>query len=121
MNQTLWDPGRGAPHFKKGRRVLWQEIRVRCAFIRDHKQQHALRTLCRLLRVHPSGYYTWKHHPQSGRSIENRHLTGQVKESWLQSGAVYDYRKMHTGLRDLGEWCREQRVYRLMRQAGLRS
>ena len=94
---------------------------MRYAFIRDHEQQHAVRTLCRVLKVHPSGYYAWKHQPRSARSIENQHLTGQIKQSWLHSGAVYGYRKVHADLRDMGESCGEQRVYRLMRQAGLRS
>lgn len=94
---------------------------MRYAFIRDHERQHAVRTLCRVLKVHPSGYYAWKHHPRSARSVENQRLTGQIKQSWLQSGAVYGYRKVHADLRDLGEPCGEQRVYRLMKQAGLRS
>ena len=39
----------------------------------------------------------------------------------FRSGAVYGYRKVHADLRDLGEPCCEQRVYRLMKAAGLRS
>ncbi len=94
---------------------------MRYAFIRDHERQHAVRTLCRVLKVHPSAYYAWKHQPRSARSVENQRLTGQIKQFWLQSGAVYGYRKVHADLRDLGERCGEQRVYRLMKQAGLRS
>ncbi len=94
---------------------------MRYAFIRDHERQHAVRTLCRVLKVHPSGYYAWRHQPRSARNIENQRLTGQIKQSWLHSGAVYGYRKVHADLRDLGEPCGEQRVYRLMKAAGLRS
>ncbi len=94
---------------------------MKYAFIRDHQRQYAVRTLCRVLKVHPSGYYAWQRQPESRRGTENRRLTGQIKQSWLQSGAVYGYRKVHADLCDLGERCGEQRVYRLMKQAGLRS
>lgn len=75
----------------------------------------------RVLKVHPSGYYAWQLQPVSARGMENQRLTGQIKQAWLQSGAVYGYRKVHTDLRELGESCGEQRVYRLMRSEGLRS
>ncbi len=94
---------------------------MRYAFIRDHERQHAVRTLCRVSKVHPSGYHAWNQQPRSSRSLENQRLTGQIKQSWLQSGAVYGYRKVHADLRDLGEPCGEQRVCRLMKAAGLRS
>jgi putative transposase len=44
-----------------------------------------------------------------------------IKQFWLQSGGVYGYRKIHCDLRDIGEQCGENRVYRLMRAAGLRA
>lgn len=94
---------------------------MKYAFIRDHQRQYAVRTLCRVLKVHPSGYYAWRRQPASPHGTENQRLTGQIKQSWLQSGAVYGYRKVHADLRDLGECCGEQRVYRLMKAAGLRS
>lgn len=62
---------------------------MKYAFIRDHEQQHAVRTLCRVLKVHPSGYYAWRKQPISMRGMENQRLIGQIKQAWLQSGAVY--------------------------------
>lgn len=44
-----------------------------------------------------------------------------VKQSWLESGAVYGYRKIHRDLRDLGEACDKHRVAKLMKREGLRS
>ncbi len=40
---------------------------------------------------------------------------------WLHSRSVYGCQKVHANLQDLGELCGEQRVCRLMKQAGLRS
>jgi putative transposase len=73
------------------------------------------------LRVHPSGYYAWKSKPASSRQKDNQRLLGLIKQSWLESGGVYGYRKIVHDLRDLGESCGKHRVYRLMKQEGLRA
>jgi len=44
-----------------------------------------------------------------------------IKQCWLESGAVYGYRKIHDDLRHLGIVCGQQRVRRLMKTEGLRS
>lgn len=73
------------------------------------------------MSVHPSGYYAWKATPQSARAKEDQRLLGLVKQCWLESGGVYGYRKITHDLRDLGETCGKHRVYRLMKQEGLRA
>jgi len=80
-----------------------------------------VRTLCRMLKVHPSGYYAWCQQPLSARAKDDQRLLGQIKQAWLESGGVYGYRKIKDDLRDLGEACGKHRVYRLMRNEGLRS
>jgi putative transposase len=94
---------------------------VRYAFISRHKQEYPIRQLCRLLEVHPSGYYAWNREPLSARARDDRRLTGLIKQFWLESGGVYGYRKIHTDLRSVGERCGPNRVHRLMRTAGLRA
>ena len=73
------------------------------------------------MAVHPSGYYAWKAEPASARDREDQRLLGLIKHAWLESGGVYGYRKITHDLRDLGEPCGKHRVYRLMRQEGLRA
>jgi putative transposase len=80
-----------------------------------------VRRLCHTLAVHPSGYYAWKREPKSARSKEDERLSGMIKQSWLESGGVYGYRKIALDLRDLGERCGKHRVYRLMKQEQLRA
>ena len=80
-----------------------------------------MRRLCKILDVHPSGFYAWRQNPESERSKEDKRLLVPIKQSWLESGAVYGYRKVSDDLRELGEACGINRVHRLMRSAGLRS
>jgi putative transposase len=73
------------------------------------------------MAVHPSGHYAWKAEPLSNRAKEDRRLAGHIKQSWLESGGIYGYRKIAMDLRDLGETCGKDRVYRIMKAEGLRS
>ena len=50
-----------------------------------------------------------------------RRLTGLIKQSWLESGFVYGYRKIHHDLLSLGEPCAANTVAKLMRSEGLRA
>ena len=44
-----------------------------------------------------------------------------IKESWLESGTVYGYRKVHTDLREAGEGCGPNRVHKIMKANDIRS
>ncbi|ENT9815517.1 TPA: IS3 family transposase [Pseudomonas aeruginosa] len=108
-------------NLKKGRRVLCQGVRLRYAFIKQRAGNYSIRRLCLTLKVHPSGYYAWLSEPQSARAKDDQRLLGLIKHSWLESGTVYGYRKIHDDLREVGEVCGRHRVARLMRLEGLRS
>jgi putative transposase len=86
-----------------------------------HSDSWPVRWLCGLLAVHPSGYYSWCRQPMSARARANTRLTGLIKQFWLESGGIYGYRKIYSDLREHGERCGENRVYRLMREAGLKA
>ena len=77
--------------------------------------------MCRALGVRHSGYYAWLLQPDSPRAIEDRRLLGLIKQSWLKSGCVYGYRKVHIDLRDLGESCGKGCVERLMHQHSIKA
>jgi len=74
-----------------------------------------------MMTVHPSGFYAWCAEPESQRTQEDQRLLGHIKQSWLESGAVYGYRKVSDDLRDSGEQCGINRVHRIMCAAGLHS
>jgi putative transposase len=71
--------------------------------MREHHREFRLATMCRVLRVHRSGYYAWLHTPHSPRAIEDTRPSGLIKQAWLESGTVYGYRKITADLRDQGE------------------
>ncbi|ECE1015749.1 IS3 family transposase [Salmonella enterica subsp. enterica] len=107
--------------FKKSRGVLRKAVRLRYAFIRDNTHCWPVRLLCRVLDVHPSGFYAWLQQPHSQREQANQMLTGQIKQFWLESGCVYGYRKIHLDLRDTGQQCGVNRVWQLMKRAGIKA
>jgi len=94
---------------------------VKYAFIALHRLQFSVRTMCRLLRVHPSGFYTWLKNPLSRRANEDKRQTELLLKAWEESGKVYGYRKLHDDLLDQGEICCPNRVARLTHLAGIKA
>jgi len=94
---------------------------VKYAFVRTYRHEHRVRTLCRVIGVHRSGFYAWCRQPMSCRAREDVRQTGLIKQFWIESGGIYGYRKIYDDLREVGEICGKHRVYRLMRLAKLRS
>ena len=94
---------------------------MRYQFIEGHRNEYPVTLLCRVMQVARSGYYAWLKQPDSARAIENRRLLGLIKQSWLESGCVYGYRKIFDDLRELGECCGRGRVERLTRQNGIQA
>ena len=94
---------------------------MKYAFIALHRLQFSVRTMCRPLRVHSSGFYAWLKAPLSKRAIEDRRQTELLRSSFEDSGKVYGYRKLHDDLLDQGETCCPNRVSRLTRLAGIKA
>ena len=44
---------------------------MRYAFIKEQSDRHAVRTLCRMVQVHPSGYYAWRRQAESARAADD--------------------------------------------------
>lgn len=80
-----------------------------------------VRAKCRVLKVHPSGFYAWLHKPQSQREKDDEYFLGVIKQFGLESGCVYGYRKIYKDMLSIGEQCGKNRVYRIMREAKLQS
>ena len=92
---------------------------MKYAFIRAHREEFGVRAMCRVLRVHFSGFYAWLKEPFSHRAQEDARQTELIRQAWAESGKVYGYRKLTDDLRDQGERISENRVARLASLAGI--
>ena len=77
--------------------------------------------MCRVLKVHRSGFYAWLHEPQSARAKVNEALTVKIREFYDQSMGIYGSPRIFCDLREAGIVCSENKVARLMRAAGIKS
>lgn len=94
---------------------------MRCAFVAKHRPLFSVRTMCRCLRIQPSGFYAWLKNPLSKRAREDARQTELIRTAWKDSGKVYGYRKLHDDLLDQGETCCPNRVARLAKLAGIKA
>lgn len=94
---------------------------MKYAFIDAHRPFFSIRSMCRVFKVHPSGFYSWLKQPLSDRKQQDRRQTLMLKEAWEDSGKVYGYRKLHSDLRDQGEEIGLNRAERLARMAGIKA
>ena len=92
---------------------------MKYAFIEAHRAEFSVRSMCRVLAVHFSGFYAWLKEPLSARALEDARQTGLIQQAWTDSGKVYGYRKLHDDLLDQGETCSKNRVARLASLAGI--
>ncbi|MFZ7094264.1 IS3 family transposase [Primorskyibacter sp. 2E233] len=104
---------------KKANGVLRARVPMKYAFIRAHREEFSVRAMCRVLRVHFSGFYAWLKEPLSRRALEDVRQTDLIRQAWADSGKVYGYRKLADDLRDQGEQVSENRVARLASLAGI--
>ena len=94
---------------------------MKCAFIQAHRSEFKLTSMCRVLKVHRSGFYAWLYDPQSPRTKANEVLTAKIREFYDQSMGIYGSPRIFCDLKESGVACSENRVARLMRAAGIKS
>ena len=84
-------------------------MRLKYAFTKQLVGDCSIRLLCLTLKVDPSRYYAWLSEPKCARAQDYQGLLGSIKHSWLESGGVYGYRKIHDDLLEVSEsWGRDQ-------------
>src|SRR6267378_1769968 len=96
-------------------------VRSTYAFIKAHRDQHSVQTMCRVLGVAPSGYYEWLQEPVCQRALEDVRLLRLIRASFVASHGIYGAPRVFLDLREAGETCSKHRVARLMREANLRA
>jgi putative transposase len=77
--------------------------------------------MCRVLRVHRSGFYAWIKNPLSARSKEDLRLLQLIRTVYDESYGIYGSPRVLGELRESGERCGKKRVARIMRQHKIRA
>ena len=67
-------------------------------FINEHRHEHKVATMCRVLQASRSGFYAWLHKPLSDRAIEDKRLLGLIRDSYAASSGVYGYLRVYADL-----------------------
>jgi putative transposase len=73
--------------------------------------------MCRVLEIHPCGFYAWLKEPESQRTVEDKRLLEKIKTFWMESGFAYGYRTIALDMKDHGESCGKNRGHRIMRES----
>ena len=84
-----------------------------------NQADYPVTTLCRVLGVSPSGYYTWRSRPASARSVSDAALTERIGAIHEYSRGTYGAPRIHAELIDEGWRVSRKRVARLMRETSL--
>ena len=77
--------------------------------------------MCKVLRIHRSGYYAWLKQPISERGKEDQRLLSLIRFYWEESGKVYGSPRIHADLKGAAESCGVNRVARIMREHGIKA
>ena len=67
------------------KRMSAGRVRKAYQFIKSHRHEYPVQSLCHVLEVAPSGYYEWLKHPLSGRAQEDARLLRLVRASFVAS------------------------------------
>ena len=78
-------------------------------------------SMCRVLRVHRSGFYAWIQNPLSARSKEDLRLLQLIRTAYDESYGIYGSPRVLGELRESGERCGRKRVARIMREHKIRA
>lgn len=94
---------------------------MRFAFIQVHAWQHAITTMCRVLRVSKAGYYAWVPRPPSAHTTADEQLADRIRAVHRASRRTYGSPRVQEELKAQGERHGRKRIARLMRTHGIRA
>ena len=92
---------------------------MRFALIDAEKAEFPVRTMCRVLDVSESGFFSWKGRPASQRQRDDMIYLAHIRTAFELSNRTYGSPRMHRDLVDEGLSIGRRRTARLMRENGL--
>jgi putative transposase len=94
---------------------------MKFAWIKAHRQEFPVETMCRVLEVSHSGYYAQRKPRSSARFQRQQVLKQKIAQVHAESRGVYGSPRVHRKLLAQGERVCENTVARLMREAQIRA
>jgi putative transposase len=94
---------------------------MRYAMINENSKYFAVRMMCRMLCVSPSGYYEWRDRPVSSRDQDNDLLSKEIKRVFDDHKSRYGAVRIVKELKAEGKNIGRHRVAKLMRLNGWRA
>ena len=94
---------------------------MKYAFMREHREEFELMSMCRVLQVSRSGYYDWARRKQSQRSKQDHVLLKEIRRIHQETKEAYGTTKTWRALKQSGKVCGKHRVARLRRLAGIEA
>jgi putative transposase len=94
---------------------------VRYAFVREHRSEFRVASMCRVLGVSRSGYYAWCRRTPSTRARANAQLLERIRAVHAAAEENFGAVKTWKALRLDGERCGRHRVARLRRAHGIEA
>ena len=88
-------------------------------FIKSHRAQFKIKTMCVVLEVSKSRFYDWLNRPESLRSLRHKKLTSKILKIHKENRKIYGSPRIHGELVDEGEVIGENTVAMLMKKAGI--
>ena len=89
--------------------------------MRVHQAVYPVATMCRVLRVSPSGYYAWRQRGPSRRARTDVALLADLRTYHQRSDGTYGAPRLLEDLREAGVRVGQKRIARLLRGAGLQG
>lgn len=83
--------------------------------------EYPVRSLCRALRVSPSGFYAWRSRQPSRRACEDQRLLERIRQLHEQTRQAYGTERLWRALRQQGESCGRNRIRRLRRDHAIQT
>jgi len=88
-------------------------------FILNHKAEHRIGKMCKVLEVSRSGYHKYLHQKMSGLRLEKLRIIELIKKIYSESGESFGRLRIRQALRLLGYQINKKRIQRIMRETGL--
>ena len=94
---------------------------MKYAFMREHREQFRLESMCEVLSVSRCGCYAWRKRMPSERHKADAELLGHIREAHATSRGLYGSPRITAELNGQGFRCGRNRVARLMKEEGIRA